>query len=952
MIEVLVEITGFNSLEKIDPDFTDKLLGDIKSILEIDPAVSVKRIGSCFLFGFTPGIDDLNRLILSILSMYDYLQSIADDLRGFTVFVNQTKGLISKVEYEGFVRDIYALEKDNSLYASKNAAELFKGYSVFEESGNYLIMVSHKNLRIQAEKGIVDFVAETKDQEEFTTAFTPFLNGERSGIFFFYNPDTRGIPFMGYALSKYIEGTGGKDLFLPWLRIFPESNDYFGFAALLNSFSREFLSSVPSYLTGTEQKVWEELYPLIHSGYSVSKEEDAALLFRLYVSAYIRYFESENFPPIIFIMDSDKLKDSAMEIISEVVGDLSEEFDPIPVLFSASPDIPACFHNFNSFKYPYDGGSGEGSPVNQYHSYLLKEQKEVELSGPEATKYLLGELDAYSRRLLNLTFLLDGLFNSEEVVDLLCEEDSDRLKYIHVYKELVSCGYIYPDRMRCVFPELMSGLKEFKNNQGNKVLDRIYHKYRRKNDMDPQVLSTFYKIFEAAGDFKRSAEFKLSAVNSLIDLSSTEEALPLIKELKKTLKKNSLSGSDQDVCADAMFLKAAIFDSRIPLVNDLVRKAAAAEDVNDEMVRIVLKSILSEALYSEYEFHESLNPAKEALLIAQNAGLVGEESGINTLLGKIMLGMQRIEEAKDYFRISRETLTTQSGKILPAKTIYFEAVTYYIYGNFSESLRLLEKALEISREYGSRRWEIIILFAKGRIHFDLGRYGAAVEIFSECLAVSRIYNSTESHETVYPWIARALVYGGRKEEGARILREFPDSAEGSFFYSEYMYFQGRYPEAEESVNRAIKTDNDRIHVFLSPDFILKDSGFEYMEDLVFVMNDGHGVLSHLLKAFRAYLSVLNGNHAEGTAELERLTRDDKLSDIDPFNGLYFFFQALSLPEKDGTDSLNRLTMLSKSLRHVQAIASRIDTPRDRMDFLFKNYWNSRLMESAKKNKLL
>lgn len=143
-----------------------------------------------------------------------------------------------------------------------------------------------------------------------------------------------------------------------------------------------------------------------------------------------------------------------------------------------------------------------------------------------------------------------------------------------------------------------------------------------------------------------------------------------------------------------------------------------------------------------------------------------------------------------------------------------------------------------------------------------------------------------------------------------------------------------------------------MHIFLSPDFRLSDSGYEYIEDLVFVVSDGHGVLSHLLKAFRAFLSVLNERSAEGSAELARLTRDEKLSNIDPFNGMYYFFHALSLPEKPGTDSLDRLTLISKALRHVQTIASRIDTPDERRAYLTGNYWNSRLMQAGRKNKLL
>lgn len=952
MIEILVEINGFHSLEKIDSSFTEKLLGDLKSILGDDPSVLMKRTGSCFLFGFSPGINDLNRLIHSILGMHDYLGSIAGQLRGFNILVNQTKGIISKIEHDAFVTDIYTLEPDGSLFVSNSAAGLFEGYSDFEEADGYLRMVSHKNLQIKAEGGALDFVGKTKEHEEFTASFTPLLNGERKGLFFFYSHEVQGIPYMGYSLSRYIEGSGENKDSLPWFYIFPERNDFSGYSALTRSFNPEFASDVPSFLTDTEKKVWEELYSLIHPEYSVMYEEDAVLLFRLYLSAYGRYFKSMNFPPIVYIFEVDEMKEPAVYSIAEVIEDLSAELSLIPVVFSGKQDIPACFQNFNSIKYNFGKDESAASPVSQYHSSLLRKQKDINLSADDAAKFLLGELDLYSRRLLSLMFLLDGLFVFKEIIDFLCDEDSDRMKYLNAYNNLVSYGYIYPDRMRCVFPELVSEFDELKSGSGEKILDRIYARYAKRIDLDPQLLGSLYTVFEFAGDFDRTVEFKLAVVHSLIDRNNTEAALPLIKEIKKLLKKRGLVGSDRDIYTDVLFLKAALSDSRIPLVNDLIQKLNKADNLKDERVKMILKAALSEAFYSGYEYQYALKPAKDALLIAQSAGFAEEESGINTLLGKIMLGKQRIEEAKDYFRISIETAASGNGKFPLSKTYYLGAVTYYVYGNLSESMRLLETSLEVSRETGNRNWEIITLFAKGRINFDLGRYQAAINLFSESLSVARIYNRMESHEIIYPWIGRSLVYSGKRETGGRILENHQESAEGTFFYSEYLYFKGRYSEAEEMVNRALEMDNDNLHLFISTDFKLDSSGFKYMEDLVFVANDGRGVLSHLLRVFSAYLSVLNYNPAKGTSELERLTRDDKLSDIDPFNGLYYFFQALSLPEKEGVDSLDRLTMLSKALRHVQTVASRIDFPKDRRAFLTGNYWNSRLMADAKKNKLL
>lgn len=331
----------------------------------------------------------------------------------------------------------------------------------------------------------------------------------------------------------------------------------------------------------------------------------------------------------------------------------------------------------------------------------------------DATRNLLEEFDVYSRRILYLSLFLNGIFDSLKIIDILCDEEAERIKYIRAYEDLVLYGFLYPERMINVFPGLVSELKELKNSPGSSVLERIYIRYGMINDPDPQLALCLSEIFRESGDPDRSMEFKLKAVNSLIDRGNTEIALPLIKSIKKEFKKSRLKGSGLSVYTDVMFLKAALHDSRIPLVNELVQEISAAEPGDDARVQIALSTVLSEAYYSMYEYHKSLEPAKKALLTAQQAEISGAESGINSLLGKIMLGMQRIEEAKDYFRISRETADPSNGGEQNAKTYYLEAVSYYIYGNISQSIRLLDRTIEISRGNGERRWELLALLQRG-----------------------------------------------------------------------------------------------------------------------------------------------------------------------------------------------------------------------------------------------
>ena len=95
-----------------------------------------------------------------------------------------------------------------------------------------------------------------------------------------------------------------------------------------------------------------------------------------------------------------------------------------------------------------------------------------------------------------------------------------------------------------------------------------------------------------------------------------------------------------------------------------------------------------------------------------------------------------------------------------------------------------------------------------------------------------------------------------------------------------------------------------------------------------------------------------GYETEGRTELVRLTREDRLSDIDLNNGYYYYLHALTLPENTGAEAVDRLTLLSKALRHIQQTASHIDDPKERQMFLMDNYWNSGLMKEGRAHKLI
>jgi hypothetical protein len=49
---------------------------------------------------------------------------------------------------------------------------------------------------------------------------------------------------------------------------------------------------------------------------------------------------------------------------------------------------------------------------------------------------------------------------------------------------------------------------------------------------------------------------------------------------------------------------------------------------------------------------------------------------------------------------------------------------------------------------------------------------------------------------------------------------------------------------------------------------------------------------------------------------------------------------------------DKVTVLGKSLKSLQERASRIDAPAERSSFLWRNWWNRKIMEEARERKLV
>jgi hypothetical protein len=85
--------------------------------------------------------------------------------------------------------------------------------------------------------------------------------------------------------------------------------------------------------------------------------------------------------------------------------------------------------------------------------------------------------------------------------------------------------------------------------------------------------------------------------------------------------------------------------------------------------------------------------------------------------------------------------------------------------------------------------------------------------------------------------------------------------------------------------------------------------------------------------------------------MERIMREERLPEMDPWDAFYFYAWYRVL-EESGAAQVDMNTAVSMAFKRLQRRASRIDDPKIRQAYLTQPRWNGALSLAAKEHKLI
>ncbi len=957
MIYILIEINGFRQLKKIDNIFADQIVEYMTSTFSRDKCKFVEQRNSVFVYACNPGENDLIFLFNNIINLFNYLKSIEKDLMGFNILLDQAGDIYSEDLSQTLLNRLFSLQNDESFYIGSGILSFFDSFADFEQEDDFFIMVSFHEKVLDNEDNIVSILSKSKEMEKYLEYLTPLINNDKHGLIFYYGKNISGNSILSFCIANLLQGSSED---VPWLYMKPVRSKISAIIPLINSMDSKFIVEVPKYLSEPELSVWNQKKHFINNTNCIIYDEDIIILFRIYLKAYSIRMAELLLPPMIFILDSHDFTDLTFKYIALVLEDLYLDLDLVTVFFSEDEDIPSSFYGFQGKKVNLDSWEINEekslyaeSPVSYYHAKLLQKMGDGFTNGHDATKSVVKNLGHSAKQFLVIYTLFHDLCEKDELISYLSVDQSDKYKYENIYTELVLMGFIYPgNKAFPIFPNIKKILKyKFSSEDSiiiNKIVSAVIDRSVFHEVIVFEKIANIYKLIE---NYSKEAHFLLNVINLLIITGRTITAGVFFERVAVLLRLDFIEKSKIELRQNIYFLKAAIFENKDDFASDVYLRLSRME-IDDIILNSERLIVCSEYLFAMFKYKKSLNMAKLALLDIQDSENIELKTLINLNLARILMGMKRIDESMDYFKIAKETLNREKDLYPLLEINSHEAVVNFIYGNFSESLRLVNESLIICHKSGRRDWELFLIFLHGRIFFELGNYSDAVIQFSEGLRQCDMYMDSDKKSLFNIWMGRTYIYLKEVRYGLKILNNFENSPEALYFSAEGLFFKEEFNNAFDKIDRAYVLERDRNRFFCSSNIISWESGYDFIEDRSLVVEGSYGVLFHLIRAFKAFLMSKTNNENEGRLELARLTREERLSEIDLNNGYYYYLHSLTLPEYTGAEAVDRLTLLSKALRHIQKTASNIDNPKHRQMYLSMNYWNSGLMGEGRLHKLI
>ena len=755
---------------------------------------------------------------------------------------------------------------------------------------------------------------------------------------------------------------------------------------LVNFINREFLNHAGQYLSPDQRNQWLKDGPFLqkicqNDWYLQCSDQfftEFAEAVRLYWAACLRKLDTYPTPPVLIIREPERFSPEARELLKELLqgfltdqpsqkyiflsreDGLSEPFDDlsvqnlkfrVPAGAEAVAKVGEAFPDCNE---SMDGIMKTFSTLNNslsslfFHYWNVNENHPGVSDCPAEWTFLQNQ-DPISLEILAVSFWGRFFATRSLVLDFFNRKGTPVPEADERIKRLETLGFL---RFRpgawgvCGRSEVLGFLESLEYLNLDQ-LNRDFSTYlkRRMEEDSAHCLSGLFFYLNSRGDVDFGLSVLNRIINHLLDLREIDLAQTLLDS--PLFPQRKMSNSQQEGFHNIQYagrLRCALLrrnrkDLAGKLNSGYLSLMQAQGDYSEEF-------LLQQAHYHGVngDSDTALEVVKNSLFAFQKNSDHSGETRANIGLALTLLSQRKMQASIDYFEIATRIGEQLEDKISGLYSGRFMVLASYLFGNLSMALRLLEAQMPLIMEERNRETQIFLLFIKGRIFFELGRYSESFKVLKDALQLGKRCSMRQQIRVITAWMARSLCFGHSEKIALEMLDKQPDSLETAYFKAEAYYMAGD-PAGGISLLEPVLESYDTSREFIHEMNCWED-GFRLIEGHLSDSALYEDVLLDQAKGFYYFLLGKTGRRQEALEGLKPLCRMDTAYNQQPF-GYYFFFYAQDLMQEDeDMKDENFLILLSHSFKLLQTRAGRFDNQQMKHSFFRKNFWNNEIVKKA------
>ncbi|MDR2952059.1 MAG: hypothetical protein LBU82_02325, partial [Treponema sp.] len=311
----------------------------------------------------------------------------------------------------------------------------------------------------------------------------------------------------------------------------------------------------------------------------------------------------------------------------------------------------------------------------------------------------------------------------------------------------------------------------------------------------------------------------------------------------------------------------------------------------------------------------ALESAKEAILLGQSKSNICLPNAFR-LFSLVNLFKQQLSESIDYLGFALSNAEANGNDYEVGVSSYYAAVSQFIYGNVSKATLFTSKSMEHSLAANCPGWADRSRFLEGRIAFEIGRYQTAQKIFTVLRRFPFDRMTEEKDSLLAAWIYRSKIYS----QNPQAAKPESGGCDADLFEIEAAYLAGNYKKTAELASSISNPFSKENFIFVErPDW---RSGFDQCEHLYFSQGE---IWDRMICVFHSLalcrLSTKGGE--EAIRNMQRILRNERLSEMDPWDAFYFYAWYRVL-ERTGAEIVDMNTAVSMAFKRLQRRISRTD----------------------------